>query len=62
MGRPRKRNPVSEYLSKIGQKGGKAGTGKAKARTSEQARAAINKRWEKKRQAEQSPPDPPAAD
>ena len=28
-----------------GRKGGKAGTGKAKARTSEQARAAVNARW-----------------
>ena len=27
------------------QKGGKAGTGKSKARTSEQARAAANARW-----------------
>jgi hypothetical protein len=31
----------------FGKKGGKAGTGKAKARTTEQARAAANKRWEK---------------
>jgi ribosomal protein S5 len=31
----------------LGQKGGKAGTGKAKARTTEQARAAALKRWEK---------------
>jgi hypothetical protein len=30
-------------------KGGKAGTGKAKARTSEQARAAVNARWKKQR-------------
>lgn len=52
MGRPRKRNPVSEYLSKIGQKGGKAGTGKAKARTPEQASAAAKARWKKKREAE----------
>lgn len=52
MGRPRKRNPVSEYLSQIGQKGGKAGTGKAKARTPEQASAAAKARWKKKREAE----------
>lgn len=29
--------------------GGKAGTGKAKARTSEQARAAVMARWAKKK-------------
>ena len=52
MGRLRKRNPVSEYLSKIGQKGDKSGTGKAKARTSEQASAAAKARWKKKREAE----------
>ena len=51
-------NPVSRYLSKIGQKGGKAGKGPAKARSSEQARAAVNKRWEKARKAkaEETPP------
>ncbi len=41
---PKKSNPVSRYLSKIGKKGGMAGTGKAKARSSEQARAAIQAR------------------
>jgi hypothetical protein len=38
---------VSEYFSGIGSKGGKAGTGNAKARTSEQARAAVLARWAK---------------
>lgn len=56
----KKSNPVSLYLSKIGQKGGKAGKGAAKARSSEQARAAVNKRWEKKREAEAEEPPPPA--
>lgn len=52
---PRKKsNPVSRYLSKIGRKGGMAGTGQSKARTSEQARAAVNVRWAKKRAAEQA--------
>lgn len=38
---------VSAYLSAIGKKGGKAGRGKAKARPSSVARAAVNARWEK---------------
>lgn len=37
---------VMRYLAS---RAGKAGKGKAKARTSEQARAAITKRWEKER-------------
>lgn len=45
----KKSNPVSLYLSKIGQKGGKAGKGPVKARSSEQARAAVNQRWAKHR-------------
>ncbi len=35
------------YMRKIGAKGGKAGRGKAKARTSAQARAAVLVRWRK---------------
>jgi hypothetical protein len=35
------------YFAGIGRKGGKAGAGKAKARTSEQARAAVMARWNK---------------
>jgi hypothetical protein len=42
-------NPtIKQYLSTIGQRGGKSGRGKAKARTSEQARAAVNARWSKR--------------
>lgn len=58
----KKSNPVSRYLSKIGQKGGKAGKGAAKARSSEQARAAVNARWEKDRKAKAEEPPPPPAD
>ena len=38
------KNPAAVTLGRLG---GKAGTGKAKARTSEQARAAVAARWEK---------------
>lgn len=38
---------VKAYLAKIGRKGGSAGRGTAKARTSEQARAAAQARWSK---------------
>jgi hypothetical protein len=37
------------YLAKIGRKGGKAARGKAKARSSEQARKAARARWGKKK-------------
>lgn len=47
----KKNNPVSRYLSKIGKKGGMTGKGAAKARSSEQARAAVNARWENARKA-----------
>lgn len=40
---------VKKFLSEIGTKGGKAGTGKAKARTKAQARKAAQTRWQKKR-------------
>jgi hypothetical protein len=43
-------NAVREYLSAIGSKGGAAGRGPAKARTSAQAAAAVRVRWEKARQ------------
>ena len=36
---------ASEYFAAIGRRGGKAGTGKAKARTKAQARKAANARW-----------------
>ena len=38
------KNPAAVSLGRLG---GKAGTGKAKARTSEQARAAVAARWAK---------------
>lgn len=40
-----KRVPRSHFACESGAKGGKAGTGAAKARTSEQARAAVKARW-----------------
>lgn len=41
-------NPtVKQYLSQIGRKGGKAGTGSAKRRSSEQTRRAALARWAK---------------
>ena len=36
---------MSAYLAAIGRKGGKAGTGKSKARTRKQAQAAARMRW-----------------
>jgi hypothetical protein len=38
---------IRGYFSAIGRIGGKTGTGKAKARTSKQARAAVMARWNK---------------
>lgn len=38
---------ITKYLAAIGARGGKAGTGKAKARTKAQARAAAKARWAK---------------
>ena len=53
---------VKQYLASIGARGGKAGTGKSKARTKSQARAAAKARWnkartlrEKKQMTEQPP-------
>ena len=39
----------NKHAAALGKRGGKAGKGSAKARTSEQARAAANSRWEKER-------------
>jgi hypothetical protein len=39
---------IQEYLRTIGARGGSAGTGSAKARTSDQARAAAQARWKKR--------------
>jgi hypothetical protein len=41
-------NPVKKYLANIGRKGGAAGKGAAKARSSEQASKAAKARWQKK--------------
>jgi hypothetical protein len=41
-----KKNPAAVAL---GRRGGKAGTGQAKARTTEQARAAAQARWQKRK-------------
>jgi hypothetical protein len=38
---------VNNAAKLLGKLGGKAGTGKSKARTSEQARAAVMARWNK---------------
>ena len=38
-------DPIHNYLAEIGRKGGAAGRGSAKARTTEQARAAVLERW-----------------
>jgi len=40
---------VKQYLASIGRKGGMSGTGKAKARTPEQARRAALTRWKGKK-------------
>lgn len=41
---------MNKAAQSLGRLGGKAGTGAAKARTSEQARAAVQARWKKYRQ------------
>ncbi|NBW16535.1 MAG: hypothetical protein EBR82_52015 [Caulobacteraceae bacterium] len=46
---------VRQYLASIGSKGGKA-TGPSKARTSEQARKAVMKRWENYRKKQKEDP------
>lgn len=47
-------DPVKQYLASIGARGGKAGTGKAKARTKAQARAAAKARWDRARAVRQN--------
>lgn len=42
-------DPVHDYLAEIGRKGGAAGRGLAKARSSEQARKAALVRWGKRK-------------
>jgi hypothetical protein len=46
---------MNSHAQALGRLGGKAGTGKAKARTSEQARAAVMQRWKRKRAQEMTP-------
>ena len=46
-------DPVHDYLAEIGRKGGAAGRGPAKARTSEQARKAALAGWARRRQRKQ---------
>lgn len=41
------KSEITNYLASIGARGGKAGTGKSKARTKAQARAAAQARWKK---------------
>lgn len=45
---------TKQYLASIGARGGKAGAGKAKARTKEHARAAAKARWDKARALRQN--------
>jgi hypothetical protein len=49
------KNPAAVALGKLG---GMAGTGSAKARTSEQARAAVQARWKKHRKTKGVPAKP----
>lgn len=42
-------NQISQVMALMGSKGGKAGTGKAKARPSKLARKAALTRWKKKK-------------
>jgi hypothetical protein len=42
-------DPVHDYLAEIGRKGGAAGRGPAKSRSSEQARKAALARWGKRK-------------
>ena len=45
---------MNKAAQSLGRLGGKAGTGAAKARTSEQARAAVKARWEKHRKTKRA--------
>lgn len=63
MAAKRKSNPISEYLSNLGRKGGQAGTGASKARSPEQAKKANAASHEAKRRkrakaAGETPPPP----
>jgi hypothetical protein len=45
---------LNKHAQALGRLGGKAGRGKAKARTSEQARAAVMARWNKAKKSTES--------
>lgn len=51
---------MNKAAQSLGRLGGKAGTGAAKARTSEQARAAVQARWKKHRKTKGVPAKPNA--
>lgn len=55
--------PLSQKRAESGKLGGEAGKGEAKARSSEQARAAVNARWNKYRRmiAARMEDDPPTS-
>lgn len=56
--------PLSQTRAEAGKRGGESGKGEAKARSSEQARAAVNARWDKYRRmiAARMEDDPPPAE
>lgn len=56
--------PLNPKKVEAGKRGGKAGKGAAKARTSDQARASVTARWDKYRRmiAELKAEDPPPPD
>jgi hypothetical protein len=43
---------MEHFACKSGEKGGRSGRGEAKARSSEQARAAVRTRWDRERKAQ----------
>jgi hypothetical protein len=49
---------MNKAAQSLGRLGGRAGTGAAKARTSEQARAAVQARWKKHRKTKGAPAKP----
>lgn len=49
---------MNRAAQSLGRLGGKAGTGAAKARTTEQARAAVQARWKKHRKTKGVPAKP----
>jgi hypothetical protein len=45
MAKQKNKQAISDYMAEIGSRGGKAARGLKKSRSSEQARAAVKKRW-----------------